>query len=297
MTDLIARVEVAEITATVETKELTAQVGFTAPVMPDYFAWRQEHFDPYFHLPLNDPPGSTVAKALAGPDGVHVRYPDYPPITVYPDSAPEPAMMMEPMQDEWPFPVCGAPSVIPGYPHYTSTRYRRAEGHTSQRGADTYAGDNETFSFVNRTGVFTICWWAVYAGPRDWGPSTAFATGIDPGFTSEVRRDLGGCAFRLKNQTDQEIINISSRFYLPIAQSSHFCAIGDGELVRFYVNGVQISNSRDPLPLYDGPHRHALMIAGRGSASGDVGGLLIDTRPWTPEEVQMDYLRGMGVWE
>lgn len=297
MTDLIARVEVAELTATIEAPELTAQIGFTAPVLPDYFRWRQERFDPYFHLPLNDPPGSTIAKALAGPDGVHVRFNDYPPFTVYPTSAPEPAMRMEPLQaEEYPFPVCGAPSVIPGYPHYTSTRYAKSPGR-GDRGADTYAGDNETFSFVNRTGIFTICWWGLYRGDRDWGPSTSRATPVNPGFTSEFRPNPGRVVANFKNLEINRSLGRTTRSALSQTSSTHFCLTGEDGSVRFFINGFQIDNSNWAFPFFDGPTHHPLLVCGQGRADGDIAGLLIDTRPWTPKEVQLDYLRGMGVWE
>lgn len=41
---------------------------------------------------------------------------------------------------------------------------------------------------------------------------------------------------------------------------------------------------------------HARTVDATSRQGEDIGGLLIDTRPWTPEEVQEDYLRGMGVW-
>lgn len=258
-----------KIKATVPTAKLDAgvskasvQVGIdqrvVVPRLPDYFEWRQEAFQPLYHWPLTDGEGATVATALSGPDGTY-------------------GSGLE----------VGQPLVRP------NARYSTVK--------DSRSDYPVTPNFIHQTFVFTIsCWFRVNDVNRflmDYKMSGSLTPGSQILFDS-----INRMRFRF---ADGEVLlptatGIRYAEPLDVGRKYYMVWVGDGDQISLYLDGEFRMGTNAPDPILDpSPLDLTVGAASNGAARwiGDMQGVLIDDRPWSPWEIRADYERGLSAIE
>jgi len=269
MTDIKGKIEQSSLSGSVSSAAISASsvYGRQNEYIQDYFLWREDRFDPFFHATLNDPVGSTTIIALSGPDG-----------SIMGSASPG-----------------VGPSMVRPYDKYSSVLLDDDDGVN-----DIQFGDENTFNFIHGTWNFSIAFWMIRGeGGRLWALSTYAATsvGAGGGFTWEIFDDR--LNFRMKSlnpegNAEQEIATVSGLEFTT-GEIYHVCATGDGEWCYIYVNGVMVGRETVPTQ-FDGSSPQNLKLGGFYRWTGNFQGVLIDDEFWDADDVLADYQRGQAIF-